>query len=204
MNRGLNDITNTIAAAKSVKAIMGNLKAIELGNEPECMYTSITSTFHINQNPNRSPHTDYVSDGQPIASPPWTPAIDAASQNNWDIQVGTALNSTNIIQAGNSNASPPTWGAAELIAGGNATVRTFVKDYAHHNYPGGSLQSSMSHSGSVSNMAPIGMDGMAANVVGKEYVLGETNSGMLLFPPSCFVLLLSLVCPTFCSHSQIL
>ncbi|KAB8298754.1 hypothetical protein EYC80_000929 [Monilinia laxa] len=154
LNRGLNDITNTIAAAKSAKGIMGNLKAIELGNEPEY----------------------YVSDGQPIASPSWTPAIDAASQNNWDIEVGTALQATNIIQAGNSNASPPTWGAAELIASGNATVRTYVKDYAHHNYPGGSVQSLMSHSGIVSNLAPIGTDGKAANAVGKEYVLGETNS----------------------------
>ncbi|TGO82663.1 hypothetical protein BPOR_0782g00010 [Botrytis porri] len=154
LNRGHNDITNTIAAAKSAKGSMGNLKAIELGNEPEY----------------------YTSDGQPIASPSWTPAIDAASQNNWDFQVGTALQSTNIIQAGNSNASPPTWGAAELIARGNATVRTYVKDYAHHNYPGGTLQNLMSHSGIVSNLAPIGTDGKAANAVGKEYVLGETNS----------------------------
>ncbi|KAF7918580.1 hypothetical protein BELL_0210g00200 [Botrytis elliptica] len=154
LNRGHNDITNTIAAAKSAKGSMGNLKAIELGNEPEY----------------------YTSDGQPIASPSWTPAIDAASQNNWDIEVGTALQSTNIIQAGNSNASPPTWGAAELIASGNATVRTYVKDYAHHNYPGGTLQNLMSHSGIVSNLAPIGTDGKAANAVGKEYVLGETNS----------------------------
>lgn len=160
---------------------MGNLKAIELGNEPECMSVStILSNFNQYRTEHKSdlPHPDYTSDGQPIASPSWTPAIDAASQNNWDIQVGTALQSTNIIQAGNSNASPPTWGAAELIASGNATVRTYVKDYAHHNYPGGSLQDLMSHSGIVSNLAPIGTDGKAANAVGKEYVLGETNSGM--------------------------
>ncbi|KAF7877222.1 hypothetical protein EAF04_000907 [Stromatinia cepivora] len=154
LNRGLNNITNTIAAAKYAKGSMENLKAMELGNEPEY----------------------YVSDGQPIAFPSWTPAIDAASQNNWDIQVGKALQATNIIQAGNSNAAPPTWGAAELIASGNATVRTYVKDYAHHNYPGGNVQNLMSHSGIVSNLAPIGTDGKAANAVGKEYVLGETNS----------------------------
>lgn len=58
-------------------------------------------------------------------------------------------------------------------------MRTYVKDYAHHNYPGGSVQSLMSHSGIVSNLAPLGTDGKAANAVGKEYVLGETNSGWL-------------------------
>lgn len=154
LNRGLNNITNTIAAAKYAKGSMKNLKAMELGNEPEY----------------------YVSDGQPIAFPSWTPAIDAASQNNWDILVGKALGATDFIQAGNSNKAPPTWGAAELIASGNATVRTYVKDYAHHNYPGGNVQTLMSHSGIVSNLELIGTDRKAATDVGKEYVLGETNS----------------------------
>lgn len=36
LNRGHNNITNTIAAAKVAKAKMSNLRAIELGNEPEC------------------------------------------------------------------------------------------------------------------------------------------------------------------------
>lgn len=44
LNRGHNDITNTIAAAKSAKGSMGNLKAIELGNEPECMSISTISS----------------------------------------------------------------------------------------------------------------------------------------------------------------
>ena len=39
LNRGHNDITNTIAAAKVVKSSMNNLRAIELGNEPECKYS---------------------------------------------------------------------------------------------------------------------------------------------------------------------
>jgi hypothetical protein len=36
LNRGHDDIANTIAAAKVASAKMGNLLAIELGNEPEC------------------------------------------------------------------------------------------------------------------------------------------------------------------------
>lgn len=123
------------------------------------------------------PATDWKSDGQPIASGTWTPATDAASQDNWDVEVGRAINKTNIIQAGNSNSAPPTWGAAELIATENSTVKQYVATYAHHNYPGGTVQSLMSHSGIVSNMQPFVADVAAAVGVGKPYVFGETNSG---------------------------
>ena len=36
LNRGHDNIINTIAAAKVASDKMGNLLAIELGNEPEC------------------------------------------------------------------------------------------------------------------------------------------------------------------------
>jgi hypothetical protein len=36
LNRGHDNITNTIAAAKVASDKMSNLLAIELGNEPEC------------------------------------------------------------------------------------------------------------------------------------------------------------------------
>lgn len=92
--------------------------------------------------------------------------------------MGSALGKTNIIQAGNSNSAPPTWGAQELIATENATVKQYVATYAHHNYPGGTVQSLMSHSGIVSNINQFDADIAAAIGVGKPYVLGETNSGM--------------------------
>lgn len=40
LNRGKNNISNTIAAAKVGVSQMSNLLAIELGNEPECEYIS--------------------------------------------------------------------------------------------------------------------------------------------------------------------
>ncbi|KAF4633644.1 hypothetical protein G7Y89_g4471 [Cudoniella acicularis] len=147
LNRGHDNITNTIAAAQVAKSSMNNLLAIELGNEPES-----------------------------IASGDWTPAVDAQSQDDWDILVGSALGTTNIIQAGNSNSAPPTWGAAELIATENATSQSYVHDYAHHNYPGGTVISLMTHSSTVSNVAQFEADIAAAVGTGKEYVLGETNS----------------------------
>lgn len=83
-----------------------------------------------------------------------------------------------IIQAGNSNSAPPTWGAAELIATEDATAKSYVHNYAHHNYPGGSVTSLMSHSNIVSNMAQFKAEVVATTGVGKDYVLGETNSGI--------------------------
>ncbi|KAI8626336.1 glycoside hydrolase family 79 protein [Xylariaceae sp. FL1651] len=154
LNRGKNNIQNTIAAAKVAASSMSNLLAIELGNEPEY----------------------YPSNGQPIAAGSWSPSIDAASQNNWAIAVGSALNKKAIIQAGNSNDSPPKWGAAELIATQNATVKQYVHDYAHHNYPGGTVTSLMSHKGIVSNLHVFDADVTAALKEGKQYVFGETNS----------------------------
>lgn len=174
LNRGKDDISNTIAAAKVARDRVTNLLAIELGNEPECKCLIICARQNLTS-------TDYTSDGQPIAtkSSSWTPATDAASQNNWDILVGSAISNSSskaIIQAGNSNDSPPKWGAAELIATENSTVKSYVKTYAHHNYPGGTLTSLMSHSSIVSNMAKFVPEVAAATNVGKEYVLGETNS----------------------------
>lgn len=89
------------------------------------------------------------------------------------------MNRKNIIQAGNSNSLPPTWGAEELIATGNATVRQYINSYAHHNYPGGTIQSLMAHSTTVSNIHRFDADIAAALKVGKPYVFGETNSGKL-------------------------
>ncbi|EQB59266.1 hypothetical protein CGLO_00363 [Colletotrichum gloeosporioides Cg-14] len=153
LNRGKNNIDNTIAAAKVAVAEMKNLYAIELGNEPE-----------------------YWSGVQPIASGTWNPAVDAASQNDWDIIVGNAIGKKNIIQAGNSNSLPPTWGAEELIASGNATVREYVKTYAHHNYPGGTVSSLMSHVNIATNVHLFDRDIASALAVNKPYVFGETNS----------------------------
>ncbi|KAI1438297.1 hypothetical protein GGR50DRAFT_691467 [Xylaria sp. CBS 124048] len=154
LNRGKDNIQNTMDAAKVAVSEVRNLLAIELGNEPEY----------------------YPSDGQPIASDSWNPTIDAASQNDWDVAIGSALNQQDIIQAGNSNNAPPQWGAAELISTENATVKQYIHDYAHHNYPGGTVASLMSHSDISSNLHVFDSDIAAALKVGKEYVFGETNS----------------------------
>ncbi|CAK7221815.1 hypothetical protein SBRCBS47491_004657 [Sporothrix bragantina] len=155
LNRGYNNVTNTIAAAQTAVKNMGNLIAIELGNEPEY----------------------FASAGQAITSGiSWTPAADAASQDNWDIWVGSAVAKKAIIQAGVWLSSPSTWGNAELIATENTTAQQYVGTYCHHNYPGGTIQSLMTHSTIASNVNGYKSDIAAALAVGKPYVFGETNS----------------------------
>ncbi|KAK3376893.1 hypothetical protein B0T24DRAFT_525475 [Lasiosphaeria ovina] len=154
LNRGKNNIENTIAAAKVAVAEIPNLLAIELGNEPEY----------------------WVKDKQPIASGTWNPATDAASQNNWNVRVGNAVGKTNIIQAGNWNDAPPTWGAAQLIATENTTVKQYVRHFAHHNYPGGNIQKLMTHPTTVKSIQVFDADIAAVRRTGREYVFGETNS----------------------------
>lgn len=73
--------------------------------------------------------------------------------------------------------SPSTWGNAELIATENTTAQQFVGTYCHHNYPGGSVQSLMTHSTVASNVNGYKSDIAAALGVSKPYVFGETNSG---------------------------
>lgn len=90
--------------------------------------------------------------------------------------MGSAIGRTNIIQAGNWNDAPPQWGAAGLIATENATVKQYVRHYAHHNYPGGDIRKLMTHPTTSSNVRGFSSDVGAALAIGKEYVLGETNS----------------------------
>ncbi|TLS27910.1 hypothetical protein PpBr36_01486 [Pyricularia pennisetigena] len=158
LNRGRNDLQNTIAAAKTVAERMGgdrgNLQAIELGNEPEY----------------------YPRDPQPIAQGGWDEKIDAQSQDQWAGAVGSAIGRKDIIQAGNSNDAPPKWGAATLFATGNKTAQQYMQRYAHHNYPGGSVADLMNHTRTVRNIRGFEADVAAAHAIEKQYVFGETNS----------------------------
>lgn len=55
-------------------------------------------------------------------------------------------------------------------------MKSYVHNYAHHNYPGGTVTSLMSHANIAKNIAVFKADIAAAATTGKEYVLGETNS----------------------------
>ncbi|KAF2842356.1 glycoside hydrolase family 79 protein [Patellaria atrata CBS 101060] len=157
LNREKNNQANTIAAAREAKAKIPNLLAIELGNEPECRLTPLLD--------------------DPI--PHWRNAnarSDAQAQGNWQIAVGNGVGTTPLIQAANSLKNPPEWGAIQLLNVQNATAVSHIKTISHHNYPGGTVQSLMSHSNVIRNIGSFSADVQAAKNAGKPYVFGEMNS----------------------------
>ncbi|ODN78183.1 hypothetical protein L198_07972 [Cryptococcus wingfieldii CBS 7118] len=163
LNRRLNDISNTIAAAQEAVERMDNLFAIELGNEP-----------------------DLYTDDDPIANhQTWSPSLDAQIQVDWQRQIATALHRTSIIQAG-VFLQPPAFSIAELGPLEQAAGSLgYVRSWADHAYPqsacGGAttdLESLQNHSGIVKFVGTFRGEVDAAEEVGegRPLVFGETNS----------------------------
>ncbi|KAI0310273.1 hypothetical protein OF83DRAFT_1178736 [Amylostereum chailletii] len=157
LNRQLNNQTNTRAAAVQAKSVMGNLLAIELGNEPEF----------------------YASNSPIVPSGGWNPTADGASQQSW--QNALASTTGDIFQAA-VYLQYPTWSTAGLIPRLGSAI-SHTKTFSGHSYPqsacGGAstnLPSLMSHSGIVSYTSQYKSEAAAAHAQGKRYFLGETNS----------------------------
>ncbi|KAJ5638261.1 beta-glucuronidase [Penicillium lividum] len=156
LNRRLDNISNTIAAASVAVDQMANLYAIELGNEP-----------------------DFYSDTDPIADgASWTAAADYASQVKWQDEVFGNLSTDNLASAGVYFGTSP-----ESIVGLTAVegdANDYVKDYCSHNYPQSAstadLETLMGHSDIASEIEPFAAEVTAATAKGKEHVFGETNS----------------------------
>ncbi|KAJ5712399.1 beta-glucuronidase [Penicillium malachiteum] len=156
LNRRLDNIANTISAAEEAVSVMGNLYAIELGNEPE---------FYVD--------TDPIADGET-----WTAADDYASQVLWQEEVCGNLSSTDIISAGVYFGTSPETIQGLTAVEGDANV--YVKDYCSHNYPQSAstadLETLMGHSDITTEIEPFAAEVAAAVAMGKEHVFGETNS----------------------------
>ncbi|BCS19486.1 glycosyl hydrolase family 79 C-terminal domain-containing protein [Aspergillus puulaauensis] len=156
LNRRLNNIENTISAAALAVSEMGNLNAIELGNEP-----------------------NFFGDSDPIANgASWTAAADYASQVQWQDAVCGNLSATELISAGVYFGTSP-MSIQELVQE-EGDANSYVKDFCSHNYPQSSpnydLAALMSHSGIASQIAPFAAEVAAAAAAGKPHVFGETNS----------------------------
>ncbi|RHZ62021.1 glycosyl hydrolase family 79 C-terminal domain-containing protein [Aspergillus thermomutatus] len=156
LNRRLDNLSNTIAAATLAKNKMNNLNAIELGNEP-----------------------NFFSSSDPIAnSQSWTAAADYSSEVSWQDAVCGNLSVSNIISAGVFFGTSPMSIAGLAAAEGEAN--TYVKDYCSHNYPQSAstanLASLMSHSAITSQIKPFAAEVSAAAAKGKPHIFGETNS----------------------------
>ncbi|KAJ5090785.1 hypothetical protein N7532_009469 [Penicillium argentinense] len=156
LNRRLNNISNTIAAAVLAQSKMDNLYSIELGNEP-----------------------NFFTSSDPIANgASWTSAVDEASQISWQDQVCGNLSATDIISAGVYFGTSPMSVASLATTEGDSNE--YVKDYCSHNYPQSSgsynLATLMGHSDIASQIEPYAAEISAAANKGKPHIFGETNS----------------------------
>ncbi|RAH51199.1 glycosyl hydrolase family 79 C-terminal domain-containing protein [Aspergillus brunneoviolaceus CBS 621.78] len=157
-NRRLDNINNTIAAAKVATSTINNLYAIELGNEPN-FFTS----------------SDPIADGKS-----WTAAADAVSQVAWQSSVGTALDKTAIIQAG-VFFGLGSYEVTNLVGEEEDTDATqYVRSFCHHYYPYSAstadLDGLMSHEAIVEGVTAFQSQVSAAHDLDKDFVMGETNS----------------------------
>ncbi|KAH9895067.1 glycoside hydrolase superfamily [Cubamyces lactineus] len=155
LNRQLNNQANSLAAGSRAKQSMGNLFAIELGNEP-----------------------DLYASSSPIASGTgWSQSVDIASEAKWFTAMAPALG--NIFQG----AVYLSWNTRTLVSSIGSAALSAIKTISRHSYPqsacGGAstnLPSLMSHSGIVSYVSQYKAEASAAHGAGKKFFLGETNS----------------------------
>ncbi|CAG8945362.1 unnamed protein product [Penicillium salamii] len=156
LNRRLDNISNTIAAALVAQKDMDNLYAIELGNEP-----------------------NFFVDSDPIArGASWTAAADEASQIEWQDAVCGNLSASDIISAGVYFGTSPMSLVGLTAKEGDSNA--YVKDYCSHNYPQSSgsynLTALMNHKDIATQVKPYAAEISAASAKGKPHVFGETNS----------------------------
>ncbi|KAK4160629.1 beta-glucuronidase [Cladorrhinum sp. PSN259] len=154
-NRRLNNLANTVAAAKLAYQKIKNLEAIELGNEP-----------------------NFFGNSDPIAGGSWSAAKDRTSQVQWQQAVAGNLSAKNIISAG-VYFGTDNFNIASLAKAQGSAIST-VKNFCSHNYPQWAgtynLSKLMSHSGIASQVSQFKAEAAAAKAAGKEYIMGETNS----------------------------
>ncbi|PYH92000.1 hypothetical protein BO71DRAFT_400924 [Aspergillus ellipticus CBS 707.79] len=159
LNRRLDNISNTIAAAKVAKSKIANLYAIELGNEPN-FFTS----------------SDPIAEGQT-----WTATLDAESQVSWQASVSSGLGGeTEFTQAG-VFFGLGSFEVTNLAPKEEDTDSTqYVRSFCHHYYPQSAstadLDELMSHEEIVEGVAEYQDQVTAAQNLSKDFVFGETNS----------------------------
>ncbi|CZR51750.1 uncharacterized protein PAC_01627 [Phialocephala subalpina] len=167
LNRGGDNLNNTIEAAVAIEKRMHNLQAIELGNEPD-IYAALNFPLTSNSGYNLTT---------------WTPETEAHSESTWQLAVTSPLAQPNIIQAGNLEQPPSLYNASNLIKYEDPLALETVKTFSHHNYPQSTyfadsvnLEALMKHQNIVENVGTFKTDVEVARSVGWEYVFGETNS----------------------------
>lgn len=178
LNRRLDNLSNTLAAATLAQEKMKNIYSLELGNEPTCALAF---------KPIRANLTNAVyTDSDPIArGKSWTASADYASQIYWQDAVCGNLSATNLISAGVYFGTSPM--NIDGLTSHEGSANIYVKDYCSHNYPQSAstvnLAKLMGHSDIAKQITPFASEYAAAAAMGKPYIFGETNSGSSLPVP---------------------
>ncbi|KAH6871488.1 hypothetical protein B0T10DRAFT_568278 [Thelonectria olida] len=164
LNRGLNNRTNTFAAAQEVKArALKNLWAIELGNEPDLFYKFWK---------------------YPVATAPWNETQEGANAADWAQDFIKHWKNPLPILAGGGYAVPlelePGWpNLPHLIdTAYNKTVKDATKVYNGHLYAlsnttGDDLNLEMRHERTVADLSLLPVS--SAKSVNRPFILGETG-----------------------------
>ncbi|KAM0206259.1 hypothetical protein ACHAQI_008359 [Fusarium lateritium] len=164
LNRGLNNRSNTFAAASMAKVkAADNLWALELGNEPDAFYK----------------YWQY-----PVAQAPWNETQEGFNAADWAQDFINHWNGPLPILAGGGYAIPfqiePGWPNLPFLVNEayNTTVKAATKVYNGHLYAFSNASSNdldieMAHQRTVDdlNLLPIS----TAKSVGRPYIIGETG-----------------------------
>ncbi|KAH8901723.1 hypothetical protein GQ53DRAFT_790114 [Thozetella sp. PMI_491] len=164
-NRGDNNRSNTFEAVLAAKArpnVMGNLWAIELGNEPD-LYLSY---WH-----------------KPVAIPPWNESQEGADAADWAQDFANRWVSPLPILSGGAYAVPlqtPDWPNLRYLItqAYNASVKAATKVYCGHLYAlsnSTELSSEMNHNRTVADLSYFTDYVSLAASLGREYIIGETG-----------------------------
>ncbi|KAJ3454144.1 hypothetical protein MRS44_018038 [Fusarium solani] len=156
LNRGGNNMTNTIEATDAAQDLIPNLIVV----------------FPYFQFP--------IVDEYDT----WNHTTEAASESRWQIGVGEATKSNKFVQAGNYVTMNYT--AETLFEGLGPAALKYVRTFSHHNYPQTvantttfppvNLKSLMSHVQISGNVGSYATDTQVTRELGLEWVFGETNS----------------------------
>ncbi|KAJ4210747.1 hypothetical protein NW759_013051 [Fusarium solani] len=179
LNRGSDNLTNTILAAKDIARYIPSVKAVELGNEPD-------SKIYPYTGPGGKPHAVVTNAG--FDNTTWTPEAEASSESKWNLAVGRGVGKPFIQAGGYYLPTSLGWSAKSLLTYLKPAAKNYVKFFSHHNYPQTvsdratsglprpDLKSLMSHVNVSSNVGQYQADAAFSTSQGIQYVLGETNS----------------------------
>ncbi|KAH9892094.1 hypothetical protein F4778DRAFT_750800 [Xylariomycetidae sp. FL2044] len=165
LNRGDNNITNTLEAAMAAKASVSEfIWGIELGNEPDLYYSMWNKS---------------------VATPPWNESQEGANQAEWSQALIDLWGEPEPILSGGNYAVPialaPAYPNTDYLieSAFNASVKAGVKVYCTHSYAlsgqDALLPGEMNHVKTVVDLSNYTEKIATSQAAGRPYIFGEAG-----------------------------